>query len=523
VKLTHTPLIENSDQYKQAFAILPGKMGATLTDIDQTLSAMHGELRDQALNWMLNMAFHWQRSDVLDYVLSQGVTDQPGFFHDLAGALELYGRLQHADLENPSLPGFIALLQDYSATLGDEFTHEATALLLPRSERALTIDNDYRLDFEHHLDLFRMVFGSNAFLNPEVGNLLLSNIRQSPSYRCRYGVAFKTLEEYVGQDFAFDDDIVMAGLLNEKVYHSASFFSSHAKTIADHLSRMERPSTQNKLLVNLIKSIGHAVLPVLASGERFRLGSSGMSQLNRYILHGESRGDASLKSHREIHESLSRRVLTHPSFDSQATVDSSLRDVTPSVYSALSVIVAGQVGVKMQIAVSSLSEFCSAIEKEKHFTAADMQALNNFLRDQVVFDIKKALRGAKKHLGENPIISMMENLDNDSLIDACLIQVCYEQTLKEHAKGIVPAAETPLLNAARRNVKNPDGNPHYPLAKTVRHLMEVIDDERIIAHLPKNKRFIQTMIRHGLIKDRKYISLLTPKQREEILCKDLGL
>ncbi|WP_410951596.1 hypothetical protein [Pseudomonas sp. S1(2024)] len=524
MNLNHTPLIDASAEYKEALCVLPGSRGSSLTDFDRTLSQMEGDLKHQAMNWLLDGAFLWQKRDLLDYLVENGVTQQPGFFSDLSGALTLYTRVRTANLaHNDKILGFIALLQDYAATLGDEFKREAVCHLLPRSDRAMVVEEDYREEFEQHLDLFRMVFGKDVFRDPEIGNMLLCHIAEKPSHACKYGQVFTTLIKHIGDDFRFNDYDVTARLLEDKAYCSQPFFDAHQQCVAGLLSQLKRPAMHSASLVKLVSAMGHVVLPILAGDERLPIGSGVMSNLNAYLLYGKERGQAGLASHRQIHEALARRVLSHPAFASQVSIAPDLRSVPANPYAGLTTIVARQEGVSLTLRPAELESFSEMIAETRDFTAEDRRELHAFLKEQVGYEVLSAYERARKTSPENPIVCMMASLDPEMLVDACLIQVCYEQILKHGSKTPPSAADAPLLEAARSATRNNSANPHAKFYKATRCLVEQMDDARIMAHLPKNKRFAQQMVMSNLVKDRQYIALLTPRQQEDMLSKDLGL
>jgi len=529
MNLTHTPLIDASAEYKEALCVLPGSRGSSIVDFDRTLSHMEGDLKHQAMNWLLDGAFLWQKRDLLDYLVENGVTQQPGFFSDLSGALSLYTRVRTANLAgNDKILGFIALLQDYAATLGDDFKREAVCHLLPRSDRAMAVEEDYREEFEQHLDLFRMVFGNDVFLDPEIGNVLLCHIAETPSYACKYQEVFTTLITHLGDDFRFNDYDVTARLLGDKAYYcSQPFFDKHQQCVAGLLSNLTRPAMHSASLVKLVSAMGHVALPILAGDEHLPIGSGVMGKLNAHLLYGEERGQAGLASHRQIHEALARRVLTHPAFAGQASVAPDLREVPANGYAGLTAIVARQEGVSLTLKPENLESFSAMIAETQDFGEEDRRELYAFLKDQMGYEVLRAYRRASKTSPENPIVSMMASLDPEVLVDACLIQVCYEQILKQASKTPPNSTEAPLLeaarNAARSGMRNDSANPHAKFYKAARCLVEQMDDARILAHLPKNKRFAQQMVMHNLVKDRQYIALLTPRQQEDMLSKDLGL
>lgn len=524
MNLNHTPLIDASAEYKEALCVRPGLRGGSITDFDRTLSQMEGDLKNQAMNWLLDGAFLWQKRDILDYLIENGVTQQPDFFSDLAGALTLYTRVRTANLgHNDNILGFIALLQDYASTLGDDFKREAVCHLLPRSDRAMAVEADYCEEFEQHLDLFRMVFGRDAFLDPEIGNVLLCHIAETPSHACKYEEVFTTLIKHLGDDFRFNDYDVVARLLGDKAYCSQPFFDRHQQCIADLLSQLKRPAMHSESLVKLASSMGHVILPILASAENINVGSGVMGKLNAYLLYGDERGQAGLASYRKLHEDLARKVLTHPAFSSQVSITPDLRSVPPNGYAGLAVIVARQTDVNLTLRTENFESFTAMIAQTRDFSEEDRKELYAFLKEQMGYDVLQAYRRASKRNPENAIVSSMASLDESGLLDACLIQICYEQLLKQASKTPPNPAEVPLFEAAKSGMRYASQNPHEKFYKAARCLVEQMGDARILAHLPKNKRFAQLMVMNNLVKDRQYIALLTPRQQEEMLGKDLGL
>lgn len=523
MNLTHTPLIDESSEYKDQLNILPGKAGSTLAQIDENLSQMSGDLKTQAMNYAFTLAFVWKRADALDYLLQKGVTLQEGFFDDLEGALHLYGRLRYSDLESPSIPAFILVLQDYALNLGDVFKYEATSWLLPRRERSMVEDSEYQAEFIENINLYKLVFGANVFSDPEVGNLVLSHIQQSASYECRYGEAFKVLTHHMGNEFKFNDQSILKDLLGQPVYRCTDFFKLHSESILNSLEDIKRPATQSKFLTSLVSELGEIVLPALATNQQLHIGSSSMAKLNLHLLHGHQRGVFDLAEQRDVHDSLAEKILSHPAFATQAALDKGMREVEPNVFSAASALVARHKGINFQLSESNYTSFCTMLTSSTALNQADKQSLFDFLEEQISDDLLRAFRATKRTHADNPVIVKMGELEGEALQQACLIQMCYEQNLKQVSKGNAPLDQIPFLDSGRKRARNPLGNPYVDLAPASTELVRRLDDERILAHQPKNKRFTRLMIMSGLIKDSKYIALLTPREQEEMLAKDLGL
>jgi hypothetical protein len=478
------------------------------------------KVRFQALNQMLVTSFMFRNLDLLNFVIENDITAQEGFFSDLGSALELFTRFRGFDCDDSRTAVFGEFLQGYVRHLGSEFALEAVTLLVPDSERSQKVELDYLEELENFVRAYIVVFGEQALQTVESGNTLLMALTASDSRSATLSSARYVLDSHLH----FDSPAALWTLLSEdRLAEAPEFVCAFPESVRATLERIETPADHQPLLNLLIQYAGHIVLPIMIEQPtRFSLGSLRMASTTHEVLHGSEKGLFTLNEHFPEFKRLVAGVVNHPSFELSSHRNKELGTLAPNEFSLVSGEMAYAQGGLFLVNKSQYGEICQLLSDSRVLSSEGISRLDQLLMLDVAMEARHAFRTAQKHAGDDKRIIQLGKLAIEDLEKACVCQIAYEQLHKQDSKGF-NHMRTPIMQAHRIKHNSYTGNSQAHLKDIAPYLASKMDDAFIVSVAPKDRHYLMTMLKAGVIKDRQFADLLTPAQRESLLVGDLGL
>lgn len=487
-----------------------------LESIDQEFIALPRELHPLALREALVMSFISQNEAMLEWSLSRGLDVDGTIGADYGLALEISDRLISRLGSDPK-PHFVDLIRLAIERHGDELlTDTVTSMALSFSNKDDKIDQAKGI-----LTRCELILGRNALSHPDCARILFKAVSERSDHQ-------PLLWDFARRDY------LIGNLTCERTILDAlrAVDSKERPNLADlfepalikAVSRIHDLDLSEDFLLEVMPHATPKILHAFVGNVLEKVRPLRHHKLANTLLHRLSN-----KKFDHVGEPLQDKILDrligHPTFAELWSSYKPVRVVSPNLWSIRASAKLSTLGHQVSVASHSFDEIVKVLDANYAELAQDvLREMRDILKDELQMDLKKAFRTAKR---DNPepshYLHKLNDVPGPELIDALVCLCAHEQMLQDQSKRGLEDWEAPLLAAARKNVRNPSGNPHHSMKPVFRYLIKGMDDQFKINLRPKDKKYARAMIMGGLITDAKFYSLLTAKDRESKLATDLGL
>lgn len=487
-----------------------------LERVDAEFIALARDLQPLALREALVMSFISQNEAMLEWSLSRGLDVDATIGGDYGLALELSDRLISRLGSDPK-PQFVDLVRLAMEKHGDELlTDTVTSMALSFSNKDDKIDQAKGI-----LTRCELILGRSALSHPDCARILFKAVSERSDHRPLlwdfarrdYLVGSLTCERTILHALRavdFKERPGIADLLEPALIKAVS--NIHDLDLSEDFLLEAMPHATPKILQAFVGNVLEKVRPL----RHHKLADTLLHRLsNKQFDHVAE----------PLQDKILDRLIGHPTFAELWGSYKPVRVVSPNLWSIRASTKLSALGHHVSVASYSFDEVVKVLDaNQAELTPDALREMQEMLKDELKIDLKKAFRTAKK---DNPepshYLHKLDDLSGPELIDALVCLCAHEQMLLDQSKRGVEDWDAPLLAAARKNVRNPSGNPHHSMKPVFRYLMKGMDDQFKIDLRPKDKKYARAMIMGGLITDTRFYSLLTAKDRESKLGTDLGL
>lgn len=487
-----------------------------LESIDAEFIALPKDLQPQALREALVMSFISQNESMLEWSLSRGLDVDATIGADYGLALELSDRLISRVGSDPK-PQFVDLVRLAMEKHGNELlTDTVTSMALSFSNKDDKIDQAKGI-----LTRCELILGKSALSHPDCARILFNAVSQRSDHRSLlwdfarrdYLVGSLRCERTILDALSavdFKEKSNLADLFEPALIKAVS--SVHDLDLSENFLLETMPHASPKILQAFVVNVLEKVRPL----RHHKLADVLIHRLNNKQL------DHVIEP---LQDKILDRLMKHPTFTELWSSYGAVRIVNSNPWSIRAAAKLSALGHHVSVTSYSFDGIVKVLDANQAELAPDvLREMRDILKDELQMDLKKAFKTAKR---DNPdpshYLHKLDDLPGSKLIDALVCLCAHEQMLLDQSKRGVEDWDAPLLAAARKNARNPSGNPHHSMKPVFRYLMKGIDDQFKIDLRPKDKKYARVMIMGGLITDTRFYSLLTAKDRESKLGTDLGL
>lgn len=487
-----------------------------LESLDAEFNALPSDLQAPALREALIMSFVSQNEGMLEWALSRGLDADSMIAGDYGLAMEISDRLVSRLSCDPK-PQFVELVRLAMQRHGEELlTDTITAMTLTFTGKEDSVDQA-----RQKMTRCEDILGKALLSNPDCAKIIFKSVIQRTDHRplvwdfarrdyLAAGLNCRPTIEKVLQSVDIKDRPALIALFEPTLIKTVS--SPESLVRDDEFLVAVMPFATPKMLTGFVEStLGrvrplrhHALTSVLLHGLKNPSLSTGVEHLQRKVID---------------------TLTSHPTFAELRGTYEPAQVVNSNPWSIRSAARLYRMGHPVSIKSYSFDSIVKELQTHKEtLDQPTRDAMRDLLKDELRMDLKKALRTAKK---DNPdhghYLHALDALGESEQIDALVCLCAHEQMILDNSKRGVEDYDIPLLTAARKNVRNPSGNPHHAMRPVFAYLMRDIEDQFKIDLRPKDKKYARAMILGGMITDTRFYSLLTAKERDSKMGADLGI
>ncbi|MBD8615158.1 hypothetical protein IFT69_15780 [Pseudomonas putida] len=487
-----------------------------LESIDTEFNALPLDLRTAGLREALVMSFVSQNAGILEWALSRGLDADAMISQDYSLALELSDRLISRSSKE-ALPQFAELVSLAMSRHGqDLLTDTITAMTLSFSDK-----DDALQRASQGLSQCEKVLGKKALGTPSCASILFKSVSSRSDHR-------PLIWDFSRRDYLADNLVSKAVILQvlRAVDHKdrAPLVSLLDVSLAKAISSIQSIDDDEDFLIEVMPHASPAMLQRFVDTLLNKVRPLRHHQLTGVLLH--RLGNRSLEHGFEhLQNVIIDKLVSHPTFSELRGSYEPAQLVNANVWSIRSAAKLVSLGHPATIKTFSFDGIIKTLQSHDSDLDEDTkEAMRKILKDELRLDLKKALRTAKKSIpDQGHYLHQLDGLSEDKLMDALACLCEHEQLLVDQTKRGVEDEDIPLLTGARKNVRNPGGNPHYSMRPVFSYLMQGMSDQFKIDLRPKDKKYARALIMAGNITDTRFYSLLTAKERDGKMGTDLGI
>lgn len=487
-----------------------------LESVDAEFIALPRDLQPLALREALVMSFVSQNEAMLEWSLSRGLDVDATIGSDYGLALEISDRLV-SRLGSEPKPQFVDLVRLAMEKHGDELlTDTVTSMALSFSTKDDKVDQAKGI-----LTRCELILGVRALSHPDCARILFKAVSERSDHR-------PLLWDFARRDYLIGSltcektiiDALRAVDFKERPGLADLFEPALIKAV----SRIHDLDLSEDFLQEVMPHATLKILQVFVGNVLAKVRPLRHHKLADVLLHRLSNKQLDHRAETLQHKILNR-LMEHPTFTELWSSYEAVRIVNSNLWSIRAAAKLSSMGHPVSVASYSFDGIVKVLDaNQAELTPDVLREMRDILKDELQMDLKKAFRIAKRDNAEpSHYLHKLDDLSGPELIDALVCLCAHEQMILDQSKRSVEDCDAPLLAAARKNVRNPSGNPHHSMKPVFRYLMKGMDDQFKIDLRPKDKKYARAMIMGGLITDTRFYSLLTAKDRESKLGTDLGL
>jgi len=487
-----------------------------LESIDAEFNALPRELHAPALREALIMSFVSQNDVMLEWAMSRGLDADAAISADYGLALEISDRLI-TRLGNEPLPQFIDLVRLAMARHGEELLTDAiTSMTLSFMEKDDAVEQA-----KSCLSRCEIILGKQALGHPDCVRILFKSVVDRTDNR-------PLIWDFARRDYLAESLSCKPTLRRvlQAVEHKdrASLAALFEPALVAALSNTENLNLDEDFLVSVMPFSTPRMLQGFVENTLPKVRPLRHHKLTGILLH--------LLQNPQLNngvEHLQQKVIdtltSHPTFPELRGTYEPAAIVNANLWSIRSAARLYSLGHPVMIKSFSYESIVKELQlRHDDLDQSTRDAMRELLKSELKRDLMRALRTATKaHPDPSHYLSALETLPEAERIDALVCLCAHEQLINDNAKRGVEEWDVPLLTAARKNVRNPGGNPHHSLKPVFAYLMRDMQDQFKIDVRPNDKKYARAMILAGMITDTRFYSLLTPKERDSKMGADLGI